>query len=345
MQSKKNLIISAVAGSGKTTRIIEDCCCNMSKKILFTTYINNNADVIRKKLIDKFGIIPPNITIQSWYSFLIENWVKPYANVAMNFEIEHIGGMIPTNTISNKFTKKWTKAHYFSDDFEIYSDKIAEFGSVVNDYTKGKNIKRLEEVYNRIYIDEVQDMNGYDLDILDDLMKSKLEMVVVGDSMQNVYDTNPSSWRTKDSEDVLKYLRNNYLQNSDFESISRTHRCSRGICKFVNELCPEMEFEPWDDESEMFEPKIICGLEELAKYVDEIHPLILGYNIKADPGLGNYMNFKKSKGLEAEDVVIVATKDQYDYLTKQKPIEKTSTKRVLYVAVTRAKHMIAFYTK
>jgi len=345
MQSKKNLIISAVAGSGKTTRIIEDCCVNTDKKIIFTTYINNNSEAIRKKLTDKFGIVPPNITVQSWYSFLIEDWVRPYANTAMNFEIKHINGMIPTNGISAKYTEKGTKPHYFNDDCEIFSDKVAEFGSTCNNNTGGKIIRRLEGIYDRIYIDEIQDMNGYDLDILDILMKSKIEMVVVGDTIQNIYDTSPSPWRKKDSEDVLSYLKNKYAYNSDYESMSYTYRCSVGICTFINKLFPDVEFKPLNKESERFEPQIIRDEETLTKYVNELQPLILGHNVNSDPGIGRYMNFKKSKGLEAEDVVIVATKDYFDYLTKQKGIKKMKSKRILYVAATRARHTIAFYYK
>jgi superfamily I DNA/RNA helicase len=43
-----------------------------------------------------------------------------------------------------------------------------------NEKSGGAVIHRLENIYNYIYIDEVQDLSGYDLDLIELLFRSKI---------------------------------------------------------------------------------------------------------------------------------------------------------------------------
>ncbi len=78
MLLKKNKIITAAAGSGKTSYIVEQALAVSTKKVLITTYTNENLEQINSYLIKKNGHIPKNITILSWYAFLLQEGVRPY---------------------------------------------------------------------------------------------------------------------------------------------------------------------------------------------------------------------------------------------------------------------------
>lgn len=74
-----NKLLIAAAGSGKTTHIINEIMSNLSSKVLITTFTQANEQSIRRKLAEaNKGCIPPNVTVQTWFSFLIEHGVKPY---------------------------------------------------------------------------------------------------------------------------------------------------------------------------------------------------------------------------------------------------------------------------
>lgn len=52
-------------------------------------------------------------------------------------------------------------------------------------------IRRLECLYDEILIDEVQDLSGYDWEIVLELLKSRIDVRMVGDVRQAVLSTNP----------------------------------------------------------------------------------------------------------------------------------------------------------
>ena len=94
---KNNKLIISAAGSGKTTIIVDKALeLDKSEQILITTY--TNEEEIRKKILEKRKYIPSNITIQGWFSLLLQHGVKPYQG-SMNdmlFESD-IKGMLLIN--------------------------------------------------------------------------------------------------------------------------------------------------------------------------------------------------------------------------------------------------------
>ena len=62
-------VMFAVAGSGKTTKIVERL--SLEKRSLIVTYTNNNRENLQRKILLKFdGIWPENITLMTYFSFL-----------------------------------------------------------------------------------------------------------------------------------------------------------------------------------------------------------------------------------------------------------------------------------
>ena len=72
-----NRLILAAAGSGKTTYLVNEALKIKDTKVLITTYTDANEQEIKKKFYEINGCVPENVTIQTWFSFLIQHGVKP----------------------------------------------------------------------------------------------------------------------------------------------------------------------------------------------------------------------------------------------------------------------------
>ena len=70
-------VIFAVAGSGKTTYIVEKL--DLDKHSLIITYTKSNYENIIKKIKAKFnGIFPDNIKVMTFFHFLYSFCYKPF---------------------------------------------------------------------------------------------------------------------------------------------------------------------------------------------------------------------------------------------------------------------------
>ena len=190
-----NKLIVAAAGSGKTTYLVNEALKIADEKVLITTFTEANENEIRKKFFGIKGYIPNNITIQTWFSFLIEHGVKPYQSVIYDGKVN---GLLLVNQKSGLRGYSRTKKpiyfgesdpinYYFSKSQLIYSDKLAKFVVRANELTDGLVIKRVGKIYQNIFIDEVQDMAGYDLEIIKLFFSSVSNVLLVGDPRQVTY--------------------------------------------------------------------------------------------------------------------------------------------------------------
>ena len=71
----KRLILS-VAGSGKTSYIVN--YTDEERRFLILTYTTNNVTNLRRKVARKYGCIPNNIEIYSYFSFVYSFCFKPF---------------------------------------------------------------------------------------------------------------------------------------------------------------------------------------------------------------------------------------------------------------------------
>ncbi|MEH6407187.1 MAG: UvrD-helicase domain-containing protein, partial [Leeuwenhoekiella sp.] len=215
LRQSNNKLIIAAAGSGKTTFLIDEALKYTQEKILITTYTQANEDEIRNKIIEKNKCIPDHITIQTWFSFLLKHGVRPYQGFLFD---EKIKGLILVNSQSGLKAyikqcpdckqKSITRSdcnkckvpiyfgeekefinHYFSNSLKIYSDKLSKFVFRCNEKSDGSVIERISRIYSHIYIDEIQDLAGYDLELLKLLFNSSSRILLVGDPRQGTYST------------------------------------------------------------------------------------------------------------------------------------------------------------
>ena len=96
-------LIIAAAGSGKTTFLVNQALSIQVGKVLITTFTEANEQEIKKKFIETNGCIPPNVTVQTWFSFLLQHGVKPYQSVICDY---HVTGLKLVNAKSG-FKGKW----------------------------------------------------------------------------------------------------------------------------------------------------------------------------------------------------------------------------------------------
>src|ERR1017187_7852663 len=171
-----NRIILASAGSGKTTTIIDDACASSSTRSAIITYTINNTSEVRGRTYERIGFIPPNLTVSTWYTFLLCHFVRPYQRCLYRRRVSQmcfVDGQSAPGTRATDIEK-----HYFSGPGRIYSDKVSKFACEIIRKTCGLPVQRIEEIYDRLYVDESQDLAGYDLELIEWLLKSRIAVTL-----------------------------------------------------------------------------------------------------------------------------------------------------------------------
>lgn len=346
MQSINKIIIAA-AGSGKTTELVKRAIVNEQERILITTFTIDNSEEIRKKFFQEVGYIPNNVKIQTWFSFLLNECVRPYQNVLYDKKrienIEFISGQS-----SKWISKNDIERYYFSSGTRIYTDKICDFICRVNNASKGAVINRLEGLYDIIMIDEIQDLAGPDLDFLYMLLTSNINTIMVGDNRQATYFTNNARKNKKfKGEHIFELFRN--WESEGLCLIKYKQECRRSnqiICDMADSLYPNMPKSVSLNETLTGHDGVFfIRSKDVQSYVERYSPKILRYNkvTKIQDNL-NALNFGKSKGLTFDRVLIFSNGPINKYL-KTGNIEAVSkSKAGFYVAITRARHSVTFVT-
>src|SRR6056297_3725572 len=157
-----NTVLLAAAGSRKTEHIIDSALAVSEGRALITTYTNENQRHIAKRIRDKVGSIPPNIAIMGWFTFLISECAKPYQR-AITGEPLKIRGLNFKGR-RNRFAKKSNLRYFLDSSNDMYRDGVSDFVVALNHHTDGAIVDRLERIFSHMFIDEVQDLVGYDLD-------------------------------------------------------------------------------------------------------------------------------------------------------------------------------------
>src|SRR5699024_7372475 len=246
-----NKLIIASAGSGKTTQIVDEALSISDENVLITTYTQANEKEIKKKIIKKRKSIPSNITIQTWFSFLIQHGVKPYQG-SLNedlFELDVRGLLLSQGKsgIKYSFKKNGRKIqvpfkesenflrHYFTKDLKIFSDKLSKFVFKVAKKTKGEVFARINRLYPNIFIDEVQDLAGYDLELIKLLFKTSSKILLVGDPRQVTYLTHlERKFKKYRNGEIKQFLldkcKSLIKDNIDEESLKYSHRNNEIVC-------------------------------------------------------------------------------------------------------------------
>lgn len=197
-------------------------------------------------------------------------------------------------------------------------------------------------MYDCIYIDEVQDMVGYDLEILKNLIATKTEVIMVGDPRQCTCSTHSTKKYKKYSFGKIDEFLRKECKNLDVEidecALNCTHRNNDLICTFANKLYPNRTHVTFINKAhdELDGVKII-EVEDLDEYLEKSKAIQLRYNKKTKVNTKyTCYNFGESKGLELKRILIYPTKPMWDWIIDNSKELKDQSKAKFYVSVTRA---------
>lgn len=334
----KNKIIVAAAGSGKTTRIVKEALENSPKKTLIVTYTNKNREEIEKKIIKLNGFIPNHIVVKSWYTFLLSDLIRPYQNFVYEERIE--GVYFPKGPIYRFAKKTNIKAYFLNTKNEVNKDRLSELAELIAQQSEYKSITRISELYDFIYIDEVQDMAGYDLEIFNYLMHSTVNVLFVGDIRQATYATNNTTKNKKyKGIRIIDY----FMERTEIceidQSLNISHRCNQMICDFADSLFNGMAATVSKNESQTGHDGVfIVHPHDVEEYIQRYNPQCLRYDARTT--LPRAINFGDSKGLTFDRVLIKPTAKMEKYLKTGELVLDETTLAKFYVALTRAKYSV-----
>ena len=337
----------ASAGAGKTTMVAKYAVSNPLQKILLTTYTHENTALLQKTISGLYGIQPNNVTIMSWFSFLLTECVRPYQNFI--YDKKRIENLHFIPFVSAKYKRrKDVRQFYLSNDTHIYSDKMSDFACQCNTISKGLIIKRLEQLIDVFILDEAQDISGWDLDFIGLLLKSKIKVIMVGDVRQKTYSTSKSIKNKAFSDNI--YLWFTHLEKENYGTIkllNQSYRCIQPICDFADTLFPILPKTQSLNKNENEHSGIFTLLpSELHRYYALYKPQILVHDKRAASKVFGLPinNFGAVKGQTYDRVIIVPTQPIEKYLCNGNIAEVESGKEKLYVAITRARYSVTFLT-
>lgn len=339
----ENRAIIAPAGSRKTADLIDAALAiPPDERVLVTTYTNANRGQVVRRIIETVGYVPPNISILGWFAFLISQCSKPYQRALTGDPLVIRG--LNFKGRRRRHIKKDDARHYFLDERNcMYRDGVSDFVVGLNQVTSGAVIRRLERVYQHIFIDEVQDLVGYDLDVLQLLLESECNLTMVGDPRQHIIETNLGP-RNKKFRGVglLDWFR----QRADTCILlerNENYRCNQAICDFSDAIFPTLpRTKSIGVPSSGHDGIHRITRAEVVDYVNE-HPdvAVLRRDRRAKTLGLQAMNFGIAKGSTFDRVLIFPTGAMRKYLSTGDPTDLTEPER-LYVAVTRARYSVAF---
>ncbi len=327
-------VIFAVAGSGKTSNIIEEL--EESKRALIITYTVNNYNNLNSKIISKFGYLPQNIRIYTYFNFIYAFCYKPfcflqYGTKGINF-----------NANKNKYARN--TARYIDKYKRLYSNRIStflEYNNIIDAV-----LRRIEKYFDFVFIDEVQDFAGHDFNFLKHLSKASVNILLVGDFYQHTYDTSRDgivNSTLHNDYDIFKSKFEEMGLAVDTNSLLRSYRCSPTVCDFItNKLGIEIHShnENGTQINLVKEPNDIRNIISSTEVVKLFYNKHYTYNLYSS-------NWGECKGIDHyNDVCVIlnkTTSDKYsnDSLFELKPIVKNK----LYVACTRTRNDLYFVTE
>ena len=326
-------VIFAVAGSGKTTYIVDSL--SRDKRSLIVTYTVGNYKNLCRKISEKFnGDWPENICVMRYFTFLYRFCYKPF----LADEIKARGIFYDKNP--NNRLQQTNIAYYITPAGYIYSNRLA---LLIEKKGSMEGLKRrLEKYFDEFIVDEIQDIAGRDFSFLEQLMTANINMLFVGDFYQHTYDTSRDGNANKNLFDSIPSYEAHFLNRgflSDKTSLVKSWRCNPSICRFITknlgiEIYSNQNIETNSEASD------VIFISEQAQ-IDTIlaDPNIVKLHFKNSSKYGsNHKNWGETKGEDHyQDVCVMLNKTTAEKYAAGKLCELApSTRNKLYVAITRA---------
>lgn len=339
-EDRKRIIVAG-AGAGKTT-LLRNIAVERyaNKSVLYLTYTDANASEFRAAVIAALGHLPANITIMTWFSFLLAHGVRPFR--AQNFT-HRVDRMLFNNQEPRRRrgVTRGMEEYFCAKPGVVHRTSLADLAVYCNEQWGGEVINRICAIYDVILVDEAQDFAGYDYDFILAMMDCADNMVVVGDPRQQTYRT---GWKAKykNLQHIFEFFERRTSYDLDTTTLSVTHRCSADVMDYANRLYSEYQpVIPSDERLAKPQGKVtVPEKKDFAAWVAtraEL-PTVLTWNKNVAGTVGCHrINMGESKGLTLGDVVIFATGEMKKWIEGKPAKLEGTTKAKFYVALTRAR--------
>jgi len=338
-----NHLTLAVAGSRKTQGIIEHCASlPLERRVLVLTYTQANQEELTSRLKQYAGD-HHHIDVMGWFTFLLRHFAKPF--LPFKFAGQRVLGF---NFDGRPHLMAKGIDRFLDPKSAAYGCELGRLAHELVAESKGALLRRLECIYNEILIDEVQDLSAHDWEIIDVLLHSSIDIRMVGDIRQSVLATNPRSSKNAmySYAGAIKWARER--QSKGLLEISEsvtTWRCHPRVAKFSDSIFdPSWKFPETQSKNETItdhDGVFLVSTNHVSEYVQLFQPQCMRHSISSGKAFDlNYLNFKVSKGMSYERVLIVPTTPIAKFIASGTYLEPNSASS-FYVAVTRAKQSVA----
>lgn len=220
----------AVAGSGKTRRLISEL--DLRTRVLLITYTDNNCAEIRRRVIVKFGHLPENITVCTYFTFLNSFCYRPL----LLPELKTKGISFDRPSEHSTKQKAASPARYVTAGGRIYHARMAKALDARGCISELQ--RRIERYYDKVCVDEVQDFGGHDFNLLKQVVQANVEILLVGDFYQHTYSTSTDGNVNKGLHDSYERFKEGLRSAGltvDTTSLVKSHRCSTTVCSFIRD--------------------------------------------------------------------------------------------------------------
>lgn len=324
-------LILAVAGAGKTTYLINKL--NEIESFVVITYTINNYKSIREAVMDRFGYMPKNIKIYTYFSFLYNFCYKPFER---KFDSKGLifGEIQEKRAKSSQFTYYANKKNK-----KIYACRLAK---LCNENIINKIIERIQRYFDYLFIDEIQDFAGNDFNFIKELERCNINILYVGDFNQHTFNTSTDRNTNKNIFKIYEnYIKNLCNDNLIFDnkSLIKSRRCSKSVCDFVRS---KLDIEIYSYSERDSEIKELGSEEEISKVFKNDNIVKLFYR-NSKEYRGKTDNWGDSKGKTYNDICVVLNKKSYKLYKENKLNELVGiSKNKFYVACTRTRNNLYF---
>ncbi|KTC00392.1 RNA helicase [Pseudomonas syringae ICMP 11168] len=360
----------AGAGSGKTHKIITDAIdvIKTGGRVLVVTYTTNNQAELRARFVELYGTSSEQFIVKGLFSFYLDDMVRPYQSAVFPDRITTISftennpHLIPGQTYSilgraerlNDGTIN--PLHYLTAcKTKAYSGLLAKLAALVAKLSKDAPAKRLKEIYQKVFFDEVQDLVGWDYDVIKSLSKVMVDSICcVGDFRQTIYTTTFGHKAPQTPLQKVDY----FVGKMKFEkhSMPKNRRCIQEICDLADAIHPGLYektvsgVEKVPDELSNHYGTFVVKQSQVSDYLKAFQPQVLRWSSTTGTG---YLpddlicyTFGSCKGLGFDRVLVIPPDKHLKFIggnTTMFDKDKTEESRnKLYVAVTRARYSLAF---
>lgn len=263
--SSSNAVIEAVAGSGKTTTLIESMKLLSTNDVIFVAFNKHIADEIKKKA-------PNNVKVSTMHSFGLEQIKRVYRNAQIepkkkykminklykklgldvnqdpDYE-ENLSKLVDLfrQTLSTDLEDCKVMALKHQITFDTDSKIILDALFVINELNKNRNeidfidmiyIPATEDIiikeHELVLVDECQDLSTAQIALLRKMVKEGGRFVAVGDRNQSIY-----GFGGADDESFEKLCN---TENTKVLPLSISYRCSKAVVNRAKNLVSTIEY-------------------------------------------------------------------------------------------------------